>query len=1055
MSERRRLSPELLRGELAPHGVLDEVRSAIEMERRVQVRPVQVQVITAELLNEELGLWQVEIAQVGGAPLRDWDGATLWGELVLTAGEMRPPWTAEVLDAGRRRSGTRRLVVECDPGEQLHPGLAIARGVDFLSAPWRLVSSESWKDLRGSYERLLWAALGRAHAGGGERPLSHGWARVWGPPGTGKTFTLVQEIKRTLRDPSERVLVLSTTNRATDEIALRLGRDGVGGVLRVGAAQIDRYREAGCLDVLPQPAARMEALERARVSLGDAETAYARALWRRRIARLRQGLPNIPELLLKGPRCVVGTLHSALSALVSENHRPLADQGQAPFTSVFLDEAGLVPRATAAAAALLAARRMVLVGDPRQLSPICVASRSLEPKVKRWLAVSALENIAPGQPGVLALQTQYRMHPQIRAAVSALQYEGRLDDAEQVKARAWPAAQRLKELPRAIWLKADALPHASELSMAAERGPERSWMRQLTVLAFGELLKRYPELRGQKGLFVTPYRAQADAAQALLVELGAELWEASTVHAQQGAEAEVVVLDLVRPGGWAVPEWKRLVNVGISRAKQMVLVLASEGEMGQGWLEPLREELAVFTLDEQGSLLPLATQEGLFAAPPARARPWQRDGLDPAGLGSQIDAQRATRQALTRSQAALIQRDLRDLGPRVVRGVAGSGKTVVLARWAATELLAHPELEAAVLFGNLALRVHLQSLLRASWKHVAGGRPFPEERVQLVHIGTLLSDLCVAHGLPKPRGEQRFDWRALAESLREKGPLAPRFGLLYVDEAQDLGHEVLALLFSLVHQQEEHLPVRVFYDNAQNVYGRPTPRWADFGLDLRGRSTVLRESFRATRQAMELALDLLHAVQPLDRDPDMRELIRPRSGPPLLVQEPSGWQASFAVVSGQEPELCRFETREAELEALCLAVRGYLDQGVNPGDIRVLANLSRLGEQACAALTEAGIQAEFAVSRNLDPKTQAVLVTTPHSFKGYECEVCVVLGLDQFVARGRGPLPAAIYVALTRARTLLRVSWVRGGGGQDSVVLERALEQRLLQDAHSSAQPSQ
>ena len=84
-----------------------------------------------------------------------------------------------------------------------------------------------------------------------------------------------------------------------------------------------------------------------------------------------------------------------------------------------------------------------------------------------------------------------------------------------------------------------------------------------------------------------------------------------------------------------------------------------------------------------------------------------------------------------------------------------------------------------------------------------------------------------------------------------------------------------------------------------------------------------------------------------------------------------------------------------------------------------------------------------------------MLVTTPHSFKGYECEVCVVLGLDQFVARGRGPLPAAIYVALTRARTLLRVSWVRGGGGQDSVVLEQALGQRLLQGAHSSAQPSQ
>ncbi|MFT5584439.1 MAG: hypothetical protein ACI9VR_002024 [Cognaticolwellia sp.] len=97
LSEQRRLHPELLSG-TAPVGCLEEVRAAIEMERRVQVRPVQVQITAAELLNEEMGLWQLELAQIAGAPLRDWDGATLWGELVLQEGEMRPPWTAEVLD---------------------------------------------------------------------------------------------------------------------------------------------------------------------------------------------------------------------------------------------------------------------------------------------------------------------------------------------------------------------------------------------------------------------------------------------------------------------------------------------------------------------------------------------------------------------------------------------------------------------------------------------------------------------------------------------------------------------------------------------------------------------------------------------------------------------------------------------------------------------------------------------------------------------------------------------------------------------------------------------
>ncbi len=50
------------------------------------------------------------------------------------------------------------------------------------------------------------------------------WSVLWGPPGTGKTYTTGQQVARVMSDPSERILVVSTTNRATDAVALSIGR---------------------------------------------------------------------------------------------------------------------------------------------------------------------------------------------------------------------------------------------------------------------------------------------------------------------------------------------------------------------------------------------------------------------------------------------------------------------------------------------------------------------------------------------------------------------------------------------------------------------------------------------------------------------------------------------------------------------------------------------------------------------------------------------------------------------------------------------------------------
>src|SRR5581483_5869723 len=67
--------------------------------------------------------------------------------------------------------------------------------------------------------------------------------------------------------------------------------------------------------------------------------------------------------------------------------------------------------------------------------------------------------------------------------------------------------------------------------------------------------------------------------------------------------------------------------------------------------------------------------------------------------------------------------------------------------------------------------------------------------------------------------------------------------------------------------------VNIFYDNAQNVYGRLTPKWSEIGLDMRGRSFVMEESFRSTKPITEFALNALYRLQPEELNGDHGELI--------------------------------------------------------------------------------------------------------------------------------------------------------------------------------------
>lgn len=420
---------------------------------------------------------------------------------------------------------------------------------------------------------------------------------VWGPPGTGKTANLAQ-IARMLVESGERVLVLAHANVAVDVAMLRIAdvfRDSAaladGRIVRVGPPHHPDAlaREEILLDGIlarraPELALERTQLEARRRSLAAALRAstddVARDGFSADLRRVRERLTTLREELkaqadgVVREASVVGTTLSrfAITELLWEL-RPDA---------ILLDEASMVSFPWVLAAATRATKRLVVLGDFRQLPPVYLAKTDV---ARRWLGRDAFdvarvrERIDAGEADerLTMLDTQYRMAAPLGRAVSELAYGGRLRTEEAAALRAqslsafepWPGESLVlvdtSELGPIC--RFEAKPHSF-----SRVNP----LHLVLGLSLAGLVDREVAL-------ITPYRAQARLLAAGVRDLRFEAATAATTHRFQGSERDFVVFDLVdappqdspsRLTGTDLDLALRLLNVGLSRAKGKAIVLA-------------------------------------------------------------------------------------------------------------------------------------------------------------------------------------------------------------------------------------------------------------------------------------------------------------------------------------------------------------------------------------------------------------------------------------------------------------------------------------------------
>ena len=395
-------------------------------------------------------------------------------------------------------------------------------------------------------------------------------AIVHGPPGTGKTTTLVEAIHETLRREPQ-VLVCTQSNMAVDWISERLVDRGIN-VLRIGnPVRVDDKmlsftyeRRFEAHPDYPQLWAIRKAIRQLRQNRKRGDQKFHQ--------KLESLKSRATELEIRINAELFGEARVIACTLVGSGHRLLDGRH---FPTLFIDEAAQALEA-ACWIAIHRAGRVILAGDHCQLPPTVKSYEAL----KGGLGKTLMERIVEQKPEVVTLlRMQYRMNEEIMRFSSDWFYQNMVESHPSVKHRSILDL----DLPM-TWI--DTSQYEGQEEFVGESfGRVNKTEAELTLLS----LQAYFELIGKQRILderidvgiISPYRAQVQYLRRLIKKREffkpfRTLISVNTVDGFQGQERDVIVISLVRSndeGQIGFLRDLRRMNVAITRARMKLIIL--------------------------------------------------------------------------------------------------------------------------------------------------------------------------------------------------------------------------------------------------------------------------------------------------------------------------------------------------------------------------------------------------------------------------------------------------------------------------------------------------
>ena len=437
------------------------------------------------------------------------------------------------------------------------------------------------------------------------------WAKdvaiVHGPPGTGKTTTLVEAINETLMRESQ-VLVCAQSNMAVDWISEKLVDRGIN-VLRIGNPTRVNDKMLGFTyerrfeshPDYPQLWAIRKAIRELRSNRKKGSESF-----HQKMDRLRSRAAEI-EIRINAE--LFGEARVIACTLVGSAHRLLEGM---KFGTLFIDEAAQALEA-ACWIPMRRASRVILAGDHCQLPPTVKSIAAL----RAGLGKTLMERIAENKPEVVTLlKIQYRMNEEIMRFSSDWFYGGQVESAPQIKYRS------ILDYDHPItWI--DTSDEENQMTIEGEDAPEDSASTSSSVSAanqnsdlnfkeqfvgesFGRINKAEAELTlltlaeyftkiGKQRVLsesidvgiISPYRAQVQYLKKLIKKYEffkpyRRLISVNTVDGFQGQERDVILISLVRSndeGQIGFLKDLRRMNVAMTRARMKLIILGNKDTM--------------------------------------------------------------------------------------------------------------------------------------------------------------------------------------------------------------------------------------------------------------------------------------------------------------------------------------------------------------------------------------------------------------------------------------------------------------------------------------------
>ena len=420
-------------------------------------------------------------------------------------------------------------------------------------------------------------------------------AIIHGPPGTGKTTTLVQAILRTLRR-ERRLLVCAPSNTAVDLLTEKLAAAGVN-VIRIGNpsrvseillehtldAQVMAHKAYKDVRLLRKNAEEYKSMAFAYKRKFGWEEREQRRLYKEEMMAMLGEAENIERYITDD---LLDNVQVITSTLVGASNRVIR---HLQYDTVFIDEAAQALE-LACWIPITRAQRVILAGDHCQLPPT-VKSLLAE---REGFGKTLFEKCIERQPDVaVMLKTQYRMHESIMEFSNRQFYRGELQADETVRQADLHAYDPYFHAQAAVEFIDTAGCAFSEVTMAEGQSTANPEEADLLLQHLLALLKDYtPESHPEGPLkigIISPYRAQINYLKdqvehqpVLAGLLTKRQLSIGTVDSFQGQERDIICISMVRSndvGEIGFLRDIRRMNVAMTRARRKLVIVGDSATL--------------------------------------------------------------------------------------------------------------------------------------------------------------------------------------------------------------------------------------------------------------------------------------------------------------------------------------------------------------------------------------------------------------------------------------------------------------------------------------------